>query len=161
MRPRALLLCLILSSVPAFGHSGTPADPAQPPPVFRLEKLTDRAWCLFGQGGNVGFLVTETGVLVVDDQYENIAQGVVEQIKSVTDKPIRYLVNTHYHADHTGGNPVFIKFAEIIAHDNVRPRLLDYPATVLKVFPDKVKALEQEIATIADPNDPWRVSLEK
>src|SRR3989442_14508617 len=153
-----------LGAGPALAHSGAPPAP-QPEeaqtPKFKLEKLTDRAYCLYGQGGNVGFLVTDAGVVVVDDEFEEVAQGIVDQVRSVTDKPIRYLVNTHYHADHTGGNPVFIKFAEIIAHDNVRPRLLDYPATVLKVFPDKVKALEQEIATIADPNDPWRVSLEK
>jgi glyoxylase-like metal-dependent hydrolase (beta-lactamase superfamily II) len=161
MRRSVFMLSLMFCSAPAFAHSGAPATPAPPPPVFKLEKMTDRVWCLFGQGGNIGFLVTDTGVLVVDDQFENIAPGIVDQIKSVTDKPIRYLVNTHYHADHTGGNPVFIKFAEIIAHDNVRPRLLEYPATVVRTFPDRVKSLEKEIASIPDPNDPWRQSLEK
>jgi cyclase len=161
MPRRLLMFCMLLLAAPAYAHRGMPPDPNQPPPVFKLEKMTDRVWCLFGRGGNVGFLVTDNGVLVVDDEYEEVAQGIVDQIRTVTDKPIRYLVNTHYHADHTGGNPVFIKFAEIIAHDNVRPRLLDYPAMVLKTFPDRIKALEQEIASIPDPNDPWRASLEK
>ncbi|HEY3176439.1 MAG TPA: MBL fold metallo-hydrolase [Candidatus Polarisedimenticolia bacterium] len=152
---------LLLIALPVLAHRGTPPDPDQPRPTFTLEKLTDRAYCLFGQGGNVGFLVTDAGVLVVDDQYENIAQGIVDQIRSVTDKPIRYLVNTHYHADHTGGNSVFNKLAEIIAHDSVRPRLLEYPETVKRTFPDKIKAIETEIAAIKDPNDPWRVALEK
>src|SRR5437773_11285686 len=80
-------------------------------PEFKLEKLSDRAYCLYGRGGNVGFLVTDAGVVVVDDQYEEVAQGVVDQIRGVTERPIRYLVNTHYHGDHTGGNPVFVKFA--------------------------------------------------
>jgi glyoxylase-like metal-dependent hydrolase (beta-lactamase superfamily II) len=164
MRRSILLLCFVVCATPVFAHRGTPPDPAppaKPAPVFKLEKAGDRVYCLFGQGGNVGILVTDEGVLVVDDQYENIAPGIVEQIKSVTDRPVRYLINTHYHSDHTGGNPVFIKFAEIVAHDNVRPRLLDYPATVLKTFPGKVKAMEQEIAGIPDAADPWRVSLEK
>ena len=144
---------------PAYAHRGAPPDPNEP--QLTLEKLTDRTWCLFGPGGNVSFVVTDTGVLVVDDQYENVAQGIVDKIASVTDQPIRYLVNTHYHSDHTGGNPVFIKFAEIIAHDNVRPRLLEYPDTIKKTYPARIEALEAEIAGIQDPEDPYRVSLEK
>ena len=161
MRALASSFCLMLSATVLFAHSGGAADASPPPVKFTLEKVSDRAYCLFGQGGNVGFLVTDQGVVVVDDQFENVAQGIVDQIKTVTDKPIRYLINTHYHADHTGGNSVFIKLAEIIAHDNVRPRLLDFPATVLKTFPDRIKGLEREIASIADPNDAYRVSLEK
>jgi cyclase len=154
-------LCLLLAPVAALAHSGAPPDQEKPAPTFTLQKLTDRAYCLFGQGGNVGFLVTDAGVLVVDDQFENVAQGIIDQIKTVTDKPIRYLVNTHYHSDHTGGNPVFIKFAEIIAHDTVRPRLLEYPEEVRRTFPAKQQAMEAEIATIQDPNDLYRVALEK
>jgi len=149
---------------PAAAHSGAP-PPAQPQetraPRFKLEKLTDRAYCLYGPGGNVGFLVTDAGVVVVDDQFEEVAQGIVDQIRSVTDRPIRYLVNTHYHGDHTGGNPVFIKFAEIIAHETVRPRLLEYPETVRRTFPDRKKQIETEIMGLKDPDDPYRVSLEK
>jgi glyoxylase-like metal-dependent hydrolase (beta-lactamase superfamily II) len=157
-----LIACLLLPSGPAFAHAGA-AFAAQdaPAPAFRLEKLTERAYCLFGSGGNVGILVTEAGVLVVDDQYENVAPGIVDQIRALTDRPIRYLVNTHYHADHTGGNPVFVKFAEIIAHDNVRPRLLDYPETIRKTFPGRSKAIEAEIASLKDAADPYRLSLEK
>src|SRR5262245_34970734 len=155
---------LLVLARPLFAHQGAAPQPAPaqpPPPVFKLEKLTDQAWCLFGQGGNVGFLVTDAGVLVVDDEFENIAQGIVDQIRSVTDKPIRYLVNTHYHADHTGGNPVFIKLAEIIAHDSVRDRLLKYPETVKRTFPDLIKQWESDSAAIKDPADPYRVALEK
>jgi glyoxylase-like metal-dependent hydrolase (beta-lactamase superfamily II) len=162
MRHRVLLACLLFAvALPAFAHSGAPPDPSQPPPTFTLEKVSDRVYCLFGQGGNVGFLVTDAGVLVVDDQYETIARGIVDQIRTVTDKPIRYLVNTHYHGDHTGGNVVFIKFAEIIAHDTVRPRLLEYPETVKRIFPEKIKSIEAQMAAIKDPNDPWRMALDK
>jgi len=161
MRRFALLLCLLFATAPAHAHRGLAPDQDQPGPVFKLEKVSEHTYCLFGQGGNVGFFVTSAGVLVVDDQYENIAQGIVDQIRTVTDKPIRYLVNTHYHSDHTGGNPIFVKFAEIIAHDTVRPRLLEYPEVVARTFPGRLKALEAEITSLADPSDPYRQSLEK
>jgi len=161
--PRRLIMAsLMLSlSLPVFAHQGATTEPAQPPPpVFKLQKLTDRSWCLFGQGGNVGFLVTDAGVLVVDDQFEKIARGIVDQIRTVTDKPIRYQVNTHYHGDHTGGNPIFGKIAEIIAHDSVRTRMLTYPETVKRTFPGKIKTWEADIAAIKDPADPYRVTME-
>src|SRR5262245_19907393 len=103
---------MAVAFVPASAHSGAPPAPApqeKQAPQFKLEKLTDRAYCLYGQGGNVGILVTDAGVVVVDDQFEEVAQGILDQIRAVTDLPIRYLVNTHYHGDHTGGNPVFVK----------------------------------------------------
>jgi len=168
MRPIRCLLCVSILMVPGIArvsaHSGAPpapAPPGRPAPAFKLEKLTERAYCLYGQGGNVGFLVTDEGVVVVDDEYAEMAPGIVEQIKSITDRPILYQINTHYHSDHTGGNPVFAKFSEIIAHDTVRPRLLEYPATVRRTFPGKMQAIETEIAGLKDPADPYRVALER
>ncbi|HKB08132.1 MAG TPA: MBL fold metallo-hydrolase [Candidatus Polarisedimenticolia bacterium] len=172
MRPSIALMILMLAGAPAFAHTGAvPANPSPSPsaspttqakPVeFKLEKLSHHAYCLYGRGGNVGFLVTDAGVVVVDDQYEEVAQGIVDQIRSVTDRPIRFLVNTHYHGDHTGGNPVFIKMAEIVAHDSVRPRLLEYPETINKTFPDRKQRLQKEIDAIQDAADPYRVALEK
>jgi glyoxylase-like metal-dependent hydrolase (beta-lactamase superfamily II) len=71
------------------------------------------------------------------------------------------LVNTHYRGNHTGGNPVFIKLAEIVAHDTVRPRLLEYPETIKKTFPARVQAIEAEFAGLKDAADPYRLALEK
>src|SRR5688572_32602833 len=109
-------ILLLHAGSDVLAHHGAPAEPA-PPPVFKLEKLSERAWCLFGRGGNVGIYVTGGGVVVVDNQYENLAQGIVDQVHTLTTEPIRYVVNTHYHSDHTGGNGVFAKLAEIVAHD--------------------------------------------
>ena len=166
MRSLILATMLALTTGSLLAHTGaapatTPTPQEKKGPEFKLEKLSDRAYCLYGRGGNVGFLVTDAGVVVVDDQYEEVAQGVVDQIRGVTERPIRYLVNTHYHGDHTGGNPVFVKFAEIIAHDTVRPRLLEYPETVKKTFPDKVRRIQEEIDRIKDAADPYRVALDK
>src|SRR5262245_56560284 len=98
----------------AAAHSGHfAADEPVKAPTIKLEKVSERVYCVYGKGGNVGFMVGDTGVVVVDDQYADVAPAILEQIKSVTDKPIRYLVNTHYHADHTGGNQTFRPIAEI------------------------------------------------
>lgn len=157
----ALFLLLAPLSAPPFAHSGAAAAQGESGSRFKVEKISERVYCLFGPGGNVGVLVTDAGVVVVDDQYENVAQGIVDEIRALTDKPIRYLINTHYHADHTGGNAVFVKLTEIIAHDNVRPRLLEYPKTIRTIFPGKIAALERELASIANEDDPYRDALQK
>ncbi|HYV20378.1 MAG TPA: MBL fold metallo-hydrolase [Verrucomicrobiae bacterium] len=169
-------LTAIVSPSPAWAHAGghalaedppasdqdkeTPAAPPEPPPPpFKLEKVSEHGWCLFGVGGNVGILANDAGVLVVDDQYENVAPGIVEQIRSISDKPIRWLVNTHYHGDHTGGNAVFKPLTEIVAHDTVRSRLLDYPRVVVDTFPARMQAIHVEVMTLADEKDPYRDAL--
>ena len=108
---------------------------ARPEDVFRLKPLSGGVYALYGRGGNVGFFVGPEAVVVVDSQFKDIAPGIVEQIKSVTDKPIQYLINTHHHGDHTGGNEVFRQFAVIIAQDNVRKRMLASPADILQYYP--------------------------
>jgi cyclase len=84
-------------------------------------------------GGNIGVFATDEGVLVVDDNYlrqvrdgqtVELAEAVVAEIKKITSQPIRFVINTHHHGDHAGGNPVFAKLATIYAQKNVRNRLL-------------------------------------
>ena len=103
--------------------------------VFRFKPLAGGVYALYGRGGNVGFFVGPEAVVVVDSEYKDIAPGIVQQIRSVTDKPIQYLINTHHHGDHTGGNEVFRQFAVIIAQDNVRKRMLASPAEILQYYP--------------------------
>jgi glyoxylase-like metal-dependent hydrolase (beta-lactamase superfamily II) len=78
---------------------------------------------LVGAGGNIGASVGDDGIVIVDDQYAPLAEKIQAALKGVTDKPVRFIINTHYHGDHTGGNEFFQKQAPIIAHDNVRKRL--------------------------------------
>jgi len=73
--------------------------------------------------GNVGALVGDDGIVLVDDQYAPLAEKIQAALKGITDKPVRFIINTHYHDDHTGANAYFQKQAPIIAHDNVRKRL--------------------------------------
>ena len=78
---------------------------------------------LEGAGGNIGASVGDDGIVIVDDQYAPLAEKIQAALKGITDKPVRFIINTHYHGDHTGGNAYFQKQAPIIAHDNVRKRM--------------------------------------
>jgi glyoxylase-like metal-dependent hydrolase (beta-lactamase superfamily II) len=93
---------------------------------------------LTGQGGNIGVCVGEEGVFMIDDQFARLTPKILEAIKALSDKPIQYLINTHYHGDHTGGNEnIAQQGAKIIAHDNVYKRLSESnPATQKEALPD-------------------------
>ena len=78
---------------------------------------------LEGAGGNIGASVGDDGIVIVDDQYAPLADKIKAALKGITDKPVRFIINTHYHEDHTGGNAIFQQTAPVIAQDNVRKRL--------------------------------------
>ena len=90
---------------------------------IKVTKVAGTVYMLEGAGGNIGASVGEDGIVVVDDQYAPLADRIQAALKGITDKPVRFVINTHYHEDHTGGNSYFQKQAPIIAHDNVRKRL--------------------------------------
>src|SRR6266576_1487724 len=90
---------------------------------MKVSKVAGNVYMLEGAGGNIGASVGEDGIVIVDDQYAPLADKIQGALKGVTDKPIRFIINTHYHGDHTGGNAIFQKQAPVIAHDNVRKRL--------------------------------------
>lgn len=80
-------------------------------------------YMLEGAGGNIGLSVGSDGVVVIDDQYAPLAPKIREAIAKISDKPVRFILNTHFHGDHTGGNEYFGQSAPVIAHHNVRKRL--------------------------------------
>jgi len=90
---------------------------------IKVTKVAGTVYMLEGAGGNIGASVGEDGIVIVDDQYAPLADKIEAALKGVTDKKIRFIINTHYHGDHTGGNAIFQKEAPVIAHDNVRKRL--------------------------------------
>lgn len=88
------------------------------------KKLSETIYVLYGSGGNIGIAVAEDGVYMIDDQYAPLSEKIQTAIATITDKPIKYLVNTHWHGDHSGGNENFgKKGVVIVAHDNVRKRM--------------------------------------
>jgi glyoxylase-like metal-dependent hydrolase (beta-lactamase superfamily II) len=90
---------------------------------MKVTKVAGSVYMLQGAGGNIGASVGDDGIVIVDDQYAPLAEKIQAALKSITDKPVRFVINTHYHGDHTGGNAYFQKQAPIIAQDNVRKRL--------------------------------------
>ena len=89
----------------------------------KVSKVAGNVYILEGAGGNIGASLGDDGIVVVDDQYAPLADKIQAALKGITDKPVRFIINTHYHPDHTGSNEYFQKQAPIIAHDNVRKRL--------------------------------------
>jgi cyclase len=98
----------------------------QPPPAqLELQNVTDSLYVIIGSGGNVAFMPTTDGVVVVDDKFAQDAPQILAKVKSVTDKPIRYVLNTHQHGDHTGGNEAMLAAnAEIIIQKNARANMV-------------------------------------
>src|SRR5215831_15466680 len=95
------------------------------PGPLRIDKVKDDLYMISGEGGNVAVYVTNDGVLLVDDMFDRNHADILAQVKTVTDKPIRYVVNTHQHDDHAGGDLKMLSIAEVIAHQNVRANLSD------------------------------------
>ncbi len=91
---------------------------------IKTTRIADGVYMLEGAGGNMGLSVGEDGAFLIDDQFAPLNDKILAAIAAVTDKPVEFVLNTHYHGDHTGGNePLGKAGAHILAHDNVRKRL--------------------------------------
>jgi cyclase len=106
----------------AFTFAGSAALAQSPRDVrITIEKVADNVYVLFGQGGNIGVCVGEDGVFMIDDQFAPLTGKITEAVATLSEKPIRFVINTHWHGDHTGGNENLGKAGSIIvAHENVR-----------------------------------------
>src|SRR4051794_35938193 len=92
---------------------------------YRTEKLADNLYVLFGAGGNIAVLTGPDGALVVDSDVMDMSSKLRAALALVSNTPPRFLINTHFHLDHTGGNPTLGRSGVVIvAQDNVRKRLL-------------------------------------
>ena len=92
---------------------------------IKVHKITDSVYMLEGAGGNIGASVGEDGIVVIDDEFLPLADKIEAALKGITDRPVKFVINTHWHGDHTGGNPHFGEKAPIIAQENVRKRLAE------------------------------------
>ena len=122
MRRILPLLAFALLALGAAWHDAL-AQQKQGRPPLGIEKVADDLFVIIGSGGNVGVLVTEEGVILVDAKFEQDYDGIVAQVKKVTNKTVKYVINTHHHSDHSGGNTRFIEVAEIISHKNARANI--------------------------------------
>ncbi len=99
----------------------------------KIQKLKDSLWVIcsqgddcpiIGAGGNIAVRETPEGVIIVDDKYAQDYQNILAAVKTVTSQPIKYVINTHSHGDHTGGNAQFLNIAEVIAQKNARDNMV-------------------------------------
>ena len=116
----------------------TQQQPAPNPLV--LNKVKDDLYVIQDNGsGNVAVYMTSEGTILVDDKFERNYDGIMEKVKSVTDKPVKYVMSTHHHGDHTGSSAKFLAFAEIVAHKNNRANMVNgkMPGIPRIVFSDE------------------------
>ena len=110
---------------------------------LRIREVMDGLYVLPGfdggqSGGNVAVRVTDDGVIIVDDKFPYSFDFITEQVRSVTDQPIKYVLNTHHHDDHSGSNADFLPSAEVIAHKNARANIVrnNQPGAPRLIFAD-------------------------
>ena len=131
-----LLPVLLIFSFPMFAFQDMENVTIETIPV------SENISMLKGRGGNIAILTGEDGTIMIDDQFAALSPKIMKAIKKLSDKPVRFLVNTHFHGDHTGGNSNFQKEgALIMAHKNVRKRLADEGENGLPIitFNDKAQ----------------------
>jgi glyoxylase-like metal-dependent hydrolase (beta-lactamase superfamily II) len=96
----------------------------QQPAQLTLQKISDDLYVIMGSGGNVAFMPTREGVILIDDKFAQDGPQILAKVKSVTAEPIKYVINTHQHGDHTGGNAALLAAgAEILIHKNARANM--------------------------------------
>ena len=124
---RSKVLPIVLATVIGASLASIQAlTQQQPPPQLKTNKVSDDLYEIEGDGGNVAVLVTNEGVLLIDDKFDQDHDQIISNVKSVTDQPIKYVINTHYHADHSGGNAKFLSTAQIISTANSRTNILQH-----------------------------------
>jgi cyclase len=112
-------------SATAYLAQQQPAGRAQlpAPGVVEAEKVKDNLFMLKGGGGNTGVFITATGVVVVDTKYPGWGKPILEKLRTLTDKPVTMIINTHTHGDHVSGNVEFPATVEVVVQENTRSNM--------------------------------------
>lgn len=121
---------LVTAAVP-----GAQQPPASGPNVAGIEKVKDNLYMITGGGGNTAAFVTANGVVLVDTKLANWGQAILDKVRTVSDKPITHIINTHTHGDHVGSNEFFDPKVEIVVQENTAANMKRMPA-----FADAAKA---------------------
>ena len=141
-RTQILSSIVVVAVVAVAGRAIVAQQPAAGPKVLTIEKVKDNLYMLPGGGaGNTAVFVTANGVVLVDTKLADWGQAILDQVKTVTDKPVTHIINTHTHGDHTGSNDFFPASVEVVAHANVTASMQKMPQfadpSKKHAFPDK------------------------
>jgi len=121
MKRQILLMMCVMAAGDAFAQAQVPAQQDVP---IETTNIAPGVYVLFGRGGNIGLTVGADGAAIIDDQFADMVPKIRSAVALLSEKPVRFVINTHLHGDHTGGNDAFAAAgAVIIAQDNVRKRL--------------------------------------
>lgn len=125
-----ILSILVLASFlvsSGLAHGDNSHFPNQQDVTVKTSKVAGNVYMLQGRGGNIGALIGQEGILIVDDDYKAVSEKLAAALKELGSASPKFVFNTHWHGDHTEGNEFFGKQSIIVAHANVRKRLLDPP----------------------------------
>jgi cyclase len=127
---RAVLLgtLLIIGAIGMGAQAPPQGAAAQQPEEATIEKLKDNLFLIKGGGGNTAAFITANGVVIVDTKLAGWGQRIMDKIRSVTDKPVTTIINTHTHGDHTGSNEFFPASVEVVAQENTKANMAKMPA---------------------------------
>ena len=115
--------------------------------------MRDNLFLIKGGGGNTAAFVTSRGVILVDTKNPNWGQAIMDQVRSVTDKPVTFIINTHTHGDHTGSNDFFAESVEIVAHENTKANMVKmkmFEGENAKFLPDHTYTSQMTMLTGAE-----------
>jgi len=138
---RVIVLGLLLTAGTLSLLAARFQNPPENPPL-EVQKVKDRLYMISGgcQCGNTAVFLTDNGVVVVDTKNPNTGKGILEKIKTVTDKPVTMIINTHTHQDHTGSNEDFSPTIDIVAHENTKTnmtKMTNFQGDKAKFLPKK------------------------
>ena len=116
---RSLIISSLVTSLLLLASGSSQAQNA-----LTIQPVKEGLYMIVGSGGNVGVRVTSEGVILIDDKFPQNFEEIQALVASVSDLPVKYVINTHHHGDHSGGNNGYIQIAEIIAHQNARDNMI-------------------------------------
>jgi glyoxylase-like metal-dependent hydrolase (beta-lactamase superfamily II) len=144
MARRRLFLGLVVAGLAVGGAAAQPQRP-RIPPTGAIKKVRDNLYVIPGAGGNTTVFVAQGGVVLVDTKLPNNGEPILKQVRTVTDKPVTMIINTHSHPDHIGSNDFFPASVEVVAQENTQkwmaanPRVASSPAAMPdRTFKDRM-----------------------
>src|SRR5712691_9630494 len=144
MARRRLLSAIVVVGLAVAGAAAQQQRP-RIPPTGTIKKVRDNLYVIPGAGGNTTVFVTQAGVVLVDTKLPNNGEPILNQVRTVTDKPVSLIINTHSHPDHIGSNDYFPASVEVVVHENTRkwmaanPRVASNPVAMPdRTFTDRM-----------------------